>query len=109
MIHPQERAIQRYNKELTRLDLNNMASLIANNEHMIIGPASNNPKRIFCYLKYNNIQFKVLYQRFQKSIKIITIYPFDPDEYNKLEEIKEVGGAEDYFIREALKLFNLEE
>ena len=44
----------------------------------------------FCYLKYNHIPYKILYKINKKKCRIITIYPFDVDEYNNIEEQKKL-------------------
>ena len=106
MIHPQERAIQRYNKELKFSDLSNMRKMIKNNEHMILGPTGKEENRFFAYLTYNNIPYKVVYDNNTKNI--ITVYPFIVDEYNKLVEEKEEGGIYDYFIKQVMNLFEVE-
>lgn len=105
MIHPQERAIQRYNKQLHINNIIEIARMINNDEHMIVGPAPRGNGRMLCYVKYENIPYKVLYERIDGQVRIITIYPFDVDEYNKLLEEKQFGGYTDYVIKEFMKIF----
>ena len=109
MIHPQERALQRYNKELRFIDLKNITELIRLNQHMIVGLAPKGKGRIFCYVTYNNIPYKVLYERQETQIKVITIYPFDVDEYNELLEKQKEGGMLDYLIQQFMKIFEEEQ
>ena len=85
--HAMERAEQRYNQELTETDMSCIRAYIKNNEHTPIGCAETKSKK-FCYVKHNHIPYKVLYTIRHKHIKIITIYPFDFDEYNNIQEQK---------------------
>lgn len=113
MIHPQERALQRYNKELELSDIINIAKIIHRGEHMIIGPAAKGPGRMFCYVTYNNIPYKTLYDRVDDKednrVRIITIYPFDADEYNELLQQKEYGGGIDYLVKKFMEIFEVED
>ena len=88
--HAQERALQRYNKDLTMLDMNNIIKIIQNNQHTPLGCRKEDKNKKFCYLKYNHIQYKILYKINKKKCRIITIYPFDVDEYNNIEEQKKL-------------------
>ena len=90
--HARERALERYNTELTNLDLEQMINIIKNNDVVSLGCSESSKSMKFCYLKYNHIPYKVLYHNKNKGakskIKIITVYPFDPDEYNEILEAK---------------------
>lgn len=86
--HAQQRAQERYNKTLSELDLHNIRNIIQKNEHTFIGCTDTDRNKKFCYLTYNHIPYKILYKINKKKCKLITIYPFDVDEYNRLQEIK---------------------
>ena len=86
--HAQIRASQRYNKELTEKDITCIKAYIHNNEHTPLGTDPNVKSKKFCYVTYNHIPYKVLYTIRHKQVKIITIYPFDFEEYNKIQEQK---------------------
>lgn len=109
MIHPQERALQRYNKELEIEDLNKMATLIDMGKHMIVGPAARGNGRFLSYIQYKNIPYKVLHQKQKGRARIITVYPFNPDEYNELLDKKEHGGMTDYLVDQFMKIFEVED
>ena len=84
MIHAQQRALQRYNTEMDMNDIINIAKQIASGNHILIGPAVKGEGRLLSYTHYNNIPYKVLYEPQKDWVRIVTIYPFDVDEYNKL-------------------------
>lgn len=86
--HAQERAQERYNKILSDLDIHNICKIIQNNQHTFINHTEKDKNKKFCYLTYNHIPYKILYKINKKKCKIITIYPFDVDEYNKLQDLK---------------------
>ena len=87
--HAKERALQRYNTELTDDDIEQMCNIIKQNNHIAVGICEDNKNKKFCYLKYNHIPYKVLYHNNGKSkTKIITIYPLDVDEYNAILDAK---------------------
>jgi len=92
--HAKERAFERYNTELTNLDLQQIINSIKNQEHIPLGCSQEDKNKKFCYVKYNHIPYKVLYHNearggcCKRPMKIITVYPFDPDEYNELLETK---------------------
>lgn len=101
--HAQERALQRYNKELTEKDIECMKAIIRNNEHIPLGCTSDSKNKKFCYIKYNHIPYKILYKINHKRIRFITMYPFDFDEYNLLLEQKK-----EQKIRKAIRLLENE-
>lgn len=86
--HAQERAMQRYNKELTDTDLESIKKAIRNNQHTFLYNAKDDDTKKFCYLKYKHIPYKILYKISKKKCRIITIYPLDIDEYNNIEDEK---------------------
>lgn len=88
-MHAQERALQRYNKELTDKDLENIGNEIMGNRHTYLYDSKDSKSKKFCFVKYNHIPYKVLYTIKKKKCKIITIYPFNVDEYNEIQEQKE--------------------
>ena len=92
-VHAMERAMQRYNKELSFKDLNNIRKRIANKEYIEIGPCPQDDKLTFVYVQYNHIPYKILYTKTQKGVKIVTMYPFDVDEYNKLVDNHRIQKA----------------
>lgn len=100
--HAQERASQRYNKDLTEKDMNNIRQYIKNNQHTPLGCANTKNKK-FCYVKYNHIPYKILYKITHKHVKLITIYPFDFEEYNNIEKEKH-----QLKIRKAIELLESE-
>lgn len=85
MAHAIERAMQRYNKEYTPQDLIQISKNIR--EGKIVGeaflPKNNSNNRLLAYTIYNHIPLKVLYDT--KNYFIITMFPFDFDEYDKLQ------------------------
>lgn len=88
--HAQERAYERYAKELDFKALNQLKNSIRNKEYLYIGTSKDDKTKHFVYVKYNNIPYKVLFTGEQR-IRIITIYPFDADEYNNLVEEKRIN------------------
>ena len=92
--HAKERAFERYNKELSDNDLDQMAKQIEKGEILFIKRSEKNKNMKFCYVKHDHIPYKVLYHNTNKGrrskIKIITVYPFNWAEYNKaLDEHKQ--------------------
>lgn len=91
--HARERALERYNSELTKFDIHQMINAIKNQEHIPLGCSQDDKNKKFCYVKYNHIPYKVLYYNkangTASQIQIITVYPFDPDEYNEVMEIRQ--------------------
>lgn len=105
--HAKERALERYNQKLTDSDLKSIISQIRNQEHIPLGCSETDKYKKFCYVKYNNIPYKILYHNKCKGvaskITIITIYPIDVDEYNAcLDKKKEEK------INKAVKLLKSE-
>lgn len=84
--HVQNRALERYNLNLTKDDENKILELIKDKKSIFLEKSKKNEKMIFCYVTYKNIPLKVLYLRSRgKGVKsIVTIYPFNPDEYNEV-------------------------
>lgn len=89
--HAIDRAHQRYNFEINKQRMNDLISKIKMGEYLFISKSAENCRREFAYVKINNLPLKVLFNRSKSgAIDIITIYPFDVDEYNKLVEKKKV-------------------
>lgn len=83
--HYQDRALQRYNIQLTKTDELKILEKIKNNQIISLEASKNDKNRKFCYVEYNNIPLKILYQRTNKGpTAIVTAYPFDVEEYNTL-------------------------
>lgn len=84
--HSRERALERYNIELTKYDEQQILQKIKSNDCYSLGHTQEDITKKFAYVTYHNIPMKVLYKRTNKKgpSQIITIYPFDADEYNKL-------------------------
>ena len=84
MCHAVDRAEQRYNKSYTLKDIRQISNNIRNGK--IVGE-SFKPKRdtgnLLAYTIYNHIPLKVLFN--PVSYRIITMFPFDFDEYDKLQ------------------------
>lgn len=93
--HAKERALQRYNSDLTDNDLLQMQNIIKNDQHIPLGVSETNKNMKFCYILYNHIPYKVLYRNKGKGVKsrinFITFYPIDVEEYNKILEEKEIS------------------
>lgn len=83
--HAIDRARQRYNIDLTYDDEAKIIELIKNGNMILLGTSDRDYSILFAYVIYKHIPLKILY----KGKKIITIYPFDVDEYN---EIIDLGG-----------------
>ena len=82
--HSRQRARERYNIELSKIDEQNIITLLRENKFTHLYKSEVEPKRHFAYVIYNNIPIKVLYERSNRGgVKtIVTVYPFDVDEYN---------------------------
>lgn len=82
--HVIERAKQRYNQEYTLEDLRNIRNNLKSNK--IVGkpfrPLNDNGN-LLAYVMYRHIPLKVLYNPY--SYRIITMFPFDFDEFDKLQ------------------------
>lgn len=92
-IHAQERGLSRYAKELEMYDIRKIQEKIANKDYLFIGPSEKNEERFFAYVEYKNIPYKVLYANYERGPRVITMYPFDVDEYNKLQEERQIEEA----------------
>ena len=89
--HSQLRATQRYNQELNRKQINSIVAKIIANDCLFVRQGENKTQG-FYYVKCRNIPIKVLFDRYRKNI--ITVYPFNPDEYNALKEKEKTMNAE---------------
>lgn len=85
--HSRERASQRYNVELSYADEKNIIEQLRQGRGLPLNIDSGENNKKFAYVVYKNIPLKVLYERSNaKGIKsIITIYPFDCEEYNEVQ------------------------
>lgn len=90
MLHAEERALQRYNKELGEYGIKQIINSIKNKEYLEAGTAIDDPEKKFVYVKFENIPYKVLYTG-EKKIRLITIYPINVEEYNNLVEEKRIN------------------
>lgn len=84
MCHAIERAQQRYNKDYTYKDIHAISHNIRDGK--IVGEAfkpKHDTGNLLVYTIYNHIPLKVLYN--PKDYRIITMFPFDFDEYDKLQ------------------------
>lgn len=110
MKHSQERAISRYNLYLTRKDEQNIIAKLRANDMIFLGTSETDINRKFAYVVYKNIPLKVLYIRNKRGIKgIVTVYPFDVDEYNMKQaetEQKKINGAIKLLQKHGYKVFN---
>lgn len=84
--HSRERAQERYNIELTPADEKQILQKIKSNDCISLQASEKDKHKKFAYVQHHNIPMKVLYMRTNKGgpSKIITIYPFDVDEYNDI-------------------------
>ena len=84
MSHAIERALQRYNKEYTTRDLVKIRENIRHGK--IVGQAFKPPNddvNMLVYTMYKHIPLKVLYN--PVSYYIITLFPFDFNEFDKIQ------------------------
>lgn len=83
--HSRERALERYNIKLSKQDEIAIIDKIRLNLHIPLNLPTKESNMKFAYIVHNNIPLKVLYSRSNKGVKeIITVYPFDADEYNEV-------------------------
>ena len=86
--HARERAVQRYNIDLSFDEERKIIHKLRRGECIHLKDDAYQDNMYFAYVIYNNIPLKVLYQENEekgKINKIITVYPFDTDEYNNAE------------------------
>lgn len=88
--HAIERGFERYNLELDENAIKVIKNQITKGDYLFIKNSDKDKYRKFAYVKYKKLPIKILFYRSKsgKQFEIITIYPFDPDEYNKLLEEK---------------------
>ena len=84
--HARERIEERYNLHLTEQDENSIITLIRENKATYLYDSEKDKQCKFCYVVYKNIPLKVLYKKSNTGgvKRIITVYPFDVEEYNVL-------------------------
>lgn len=85
--HSKERIYERYNLELSEGDERQILSNINYGNFLPIYQETSDTKHLkFAYIKFNKIPIKVLYRCSNKgnATNIITAYPLDVEEYNKL-------------------------
>ena len=83
--HAKDRAIERYNINLSHRATSIILDKIRNNDMIPLGTSEKDKTMKFAYVVYKNIPLKVLYKRSIKQVQnIITIYPFDCEEYNEV-------------------------
>lgn len=86
--HARERATQRYNIELSFDDERKIIHKLRRGECIHLKTDAYQEGMYFAYVIHNNIPLKVLYKESEnkgKINKIITVYPFDTEEYNEAE------------------------
>lgn len=89
--HARIRGFERYNQTLTKRDEHNIVEKLKNNDMLFLYDSENDKRRKFAYVVYNNVPYKVLYHRTKSGIQgIVTIYPFDVEEYNALIQEEEI-------------------
>jgi len=81
--HSQERALQRYNKDYSKKDIKEMQKMLKDGNGIYVREANGDDRDVL-YLVYKHIPLKVCYNYVEN--KIVTILPFDVDEYIKIEE-----------------------
>ena len=82
--HAQERALQRYNQSLSYRDINQIGKLLTAKQYLFLKYDEVCSDLLFAYVTYKKIPYKVLFKT--SPLKIITVYPFDADEYNSAVE-----------------------
>ena len=95
-MHAQDRALERYGKELSTYDILSIQHAISSGQSTFLYNSEQKKKRRFCFVKLNHIPYKVLYEKTKRNIKIITIYPFDVEEYNNILEQKLLEREQKY-------------
>ncbi len=81
--HCDVRASFRYNRELSRQDLNNIISMIQTGNSLPVCKG-NKGKTTVHYVIYKKIPHKLVYNF--KHKEIVTFLPLDVDEYNRIKE-----------------------
>lgn len=97
MIHSIARALERYNQEYTKHDIDCIKALIMQGKSIPVPELKTNSKsRHFHYVKHKKIPIKVLYANSRNGYdsNVITIYPLDVDEYNKKVEERKIYEIE---------------
>ena len=90
--HAHDRANKRYNQDISVIELSCMAYEIKKGNSLFVADVDKNMS--FHYVTFKNIPYKVLYSTkfkrqdgtYKSKPTIVTVYPFDVDEYNKLSE-----------------------
>lgn len=84
--HSRERACERYNLELTKGDERAVLGYINAGQCIQLALRSKKENTAICYVKFKKIPMKVVYlmDLKQKAYQIITILPFDADEFNRV-------------------------
>lgn len=98
-VHSRKRMQERYNLRINKADEQEIINLLKRNEFIPCGSSQNDPKHLkFAYVNFKHIPIKILYYRSNKKgvQQIITVYPFDVDEYNKMLEEKEREAKEKF-------------
>lgn len=100
MNHPIARALERYNQEFTKHDIDCIKALIMQGKSISVPELETNSKsRHFHYVKHKKIPIKVLYANSRNGYEasVLTVYPLDVDEYNRKAEEKKI-----YDIKKAI-------
>lgn len=84
--HSKNRAMERYNLDLTYSDEKKILKLINEGNCIFLDADAKEPDKIFVYLLYKNIPLKLLYVEGMngEAAEIITAYPFNVEEYNEV-------------------------
>ena len=86
--HAQERTKQRYNIDLTYSDEKNILYKLKTGKGIPLDTECDEGLQ-FAYVVHRNVPLKVLYsltENMKVPYKIVTVYPFDVDEYNGVFE-----------------------
>ena len=105
--HSQLRILQRYNKEFNYFDIAMMCAMLRNGYGTFLYFQKGKREGSgFFYIKYANIPIKVCYS--WRYNFLITVYPFDVDEYKRVVEEYEFSPYCNY-IEEYEEDYNEEE
>lgn len=85
-LHAVKRCQERYNIYLSKRELDNVIMQVLTSQAIYIGKAKGSKTKKLYYAKVNNIPIKVLCN--WADFRIISVFPFDTDEYNLLRDKK---------------------
>lgn len=92
--HSLGRVKERYNMSLSYKDEHNIMTMIKNGRAIPLDIPVDDENLYFVYVLYKNIPLKVLYAEYEDTGKvkgIVTVYPLNVEEYNKVtgEELED--------------------